>query len=141
MKEGLRRDKAKTHVLPISQLGLMEMTRQRHTKACAFRLRRLPELQGPRQGQERSHHERRDPAQAQRDFKNVHVTNRTSNLHRGIQILDRLRTEDEKLLIEMEKRYFGKLSFRGDTALHAEPFKIINVANNEELASVNAQPH
>src|SRR5438876_826355 len=29
MKERLRRDKAKTHILPISQLGLMEMTRQR----------------------------------------------------------------------------------------------------------------
>ena len=35
MKDGLRRDKAKTHILPISQLGLMEMTRQRHSaKAC-----------------------------------------------------------------------------------------------------------
>ena len=33
MKEGLRRDKAKTHILPISQLGLMEMTRQRHTES------------------------------------------------------------------------------------------------------------
>ena len=33
MKEGLRRDKAKTHVLPISQLGLMEMTRQRHSES------------------------------------------------------------------------------------------------------------
>ena len=51
-------------------------------------------------------------------------------------ILDRLRTEDEKHLIEMEKRYFGKLSFRADPALHAEQFKIVNVANNEELASV-----
>ena len=29
MKDGLRRDRAKTHILPISQLGLMEMTRQR----------------------------------------------------------------------------------------------------------------
>src|SRR2546429_3480451 len=29
MKERLTRDKARTHVLPISQLGLMEMTRQR----------------------------------------------------------------------------------------------------------------
>src|SRR3954470_13254152 len=29
MKEQLKRDKAKTHVLPISPLGLMEMTRQR----------------------------------------------------------------------------------------------------------------
>src|SRR5438046_3586508 len=32
MKEGLRRDRAKTHILPISQLGLMEMTRQRHSE-------------------------------------------------------------------------------------------------------------
>src|SRR6185503_12352561 len=33
MREGLRRDRAKTHILPISQLGLMEMTRQRHTES------------------------------------------------------------------------------------------------------------
>src|SRR5438034_1668400 len=33
MKEGLRRDRAKTHILPISQLGLMELTRQRHSES------------------------------------------------------------------------------------------------------------
>ena len=43
----------------------------------------------------------------------------------------------EKHLIEMEKRYFGKLSFRADPGLHAEQFKIVNVATNEELASAN----
>jgi hypothetical protein len=48
-------------------------------------------------------------------------------------VLDRLRNEDEKHLIEMEKRYFGKLSFRADTGMHAEQFKIVNVENNEEL--------
>ena len=37
MKEGLRRDKAKTHVLPISQLGLMEMTRQRHSESAKLK--------------------------------------------------------------------------------------------------------
>jgi hypothetical protein len=35
----------------------------------------------------------------------------------------------------MEKRYFGKLSFRADPAFHAEQFKIVNVANNDELAA------
>jgi ribonuclease G len=50
-----------------------------------------------------------------------------------------LRTEDEKHLIEMEKRYFGKLSFRKDATLHAEQFKIVNVATNEELASVGGR--
>ena len=33
IKDGLRRDRAKTHVLPISQLGLLEMTRQRHSES------------------------------------------------------------------------------------------------------------
>jgi hypothetical protein len=36
----------------------------------------------------------------------------------------------------MEKKYFGKLSFRADPAFHAEQFKIVNGATNEELASV-----
>jgi hypothetical protein len=34
----------------------------------------------------------------------------------------------------MEKRYYGKLSFRSDPALHAEEFRIFNGTNNEELA-------
>ena len=33
MRDNLKRDRAKTHILPISQLGLMEMTRQRHTES------------------------------------------------------------------------------------------------------------
>jgi hypothetical protein len=41
-------------------------------------------------------------------------------------------------LIELEKQYFGKLSFRADPAFHAEQFKIVNVANNEEMASVGS---
>ena len=53
-------------------------------------------------------------------------------------MLDRLRIEDEKHLSEMEKRYFGKLSFRADTGMHAEQFKIQNVATNEELVSVGS---
>ena len=50
-------------------------------------------------------------------------------------VLERLRKEDEQILIEMEKRYFGKLSFRADPALHSEQFKIVNATNNDELVS------
>ena len=138
-KEGLKRDRAKTHILPISQLGLMEMTRQRHTESvraavyddcpyCKGRgkvkssltmsveiQRKLAEILKRRQ---------RDES----DFQLRIVVNPT--------VLERLRTEDEKLLIELEKRYFGKLSFRADPAFHAEQFKIVNVATNEEMASV-----
>lgn len=139
LREGLRRDKAKTHVLPISQLGLLEMTRQRHSESvraavyddcpyCKGRgkvksaltmsveiQRKLSEILKRRQRDET-------------DFQLRIVVNPS--------VLDRLQTEDEKLIVEMEKRYFGKLSFRKDPAFHSEQFKIINVANNEELASV-----
>jgi ribonuclease G len=50
-------------------------------------------------------------------------------------VLERLRKEDEKLIIEMEKKYFGRLSFRADPSFHAEQFKIYNALTNEELAS------
>ena len=139
MKEGLRRDKAKTHILPISQLGLMEMTRQRHTESvraavyddcpyCKGRgkvksvLTMSVEIQ--RKLQEILKKRTRDES----DFQLRIVVHPT--------VLERLRTEDEKHLIEMEKRYFGKLSFRADPAMHAEQFKIVNVENNEELANV-----
>src|SRR5687767_14197436 len=139
VKEGLRRDKAKTHILPISQLGLMEMTRQRHSESvraavyddcpyCKGRgkvkssitmsveiQRKLSEILKKRQ---------RDES----DFQLRIVVHPT--------VLERLRTEDEKILIELEKRYFGKLSFRAEPSFHAEQFKIVNVANNEELVSV-----
>ncbi len=139
MREGLKRDRAKTHILPISQLGLMEMTRQRHTESvrqavfddcpyCKGRgkvksaetmsveiQRKLAEILKKRQ---------RDES----DFQLRIVVHP--------RVLDRLQKEDEKLLIEMEKKYFGKLSFRPDAALHAEQFKIVNALTNEELASV-----
>ncbi|HTX22016.1 MAG TPA: Rne/Rng family ribonuclease [Candidatus Aquilonibacter sp.] len=141
MKDGLRRDKAKTHILPISQLGLMEMTRQRHSESvrsavyddCPYCKGRgkvksvvTMSVEIQRKLQEILKKRTRDES----DFQLRIVVHPT--------VLDRLRTEDEKHLIEMEKRYFGKLSFRADTGMHAEQFKIVNVENNEELASVGA---
>jgi ribonuclease G len=141
VKEGLKRDRAKTHILPISQLGLMEMTRQRHTESvresvyddcpyCKGRgkvkstLTMSVEIQ--RKLQEILKKRQRDES----DFQLRIVVNPT--------VLERLRTEDEKLLIELEKRYFGKLSFRAEPSFHAEQFKIVNVTTGEEMASVNA---
>jgi ribonuclease G len=141
IREGLRRDKAKTHILPISQLGLMEMTRQRHTESvraavyddCPYCKGRgkvksvvTMSVEIQRKLQEILKKRTRDES----DFQLRIVVHPT--------VLDRLRTEDEKHLIEMEKRYFGKLSFRADTGMHAEQFKIVNVENNEELASVGS---
>jgi ribonuclease G len=141
MKEGLRRDKAKTHILPISQLGLMEMTRQRHSESvraavyddcpyCKGRGKVKSALTMSVEIQRKLSEILKKRSRDESDFQLRIVVNPT--------VLERLRTEDEKHLIEMEKRYFGKLSFRADPGMHAEQFKIVNVANNEELASVGS---
>jgi len=137
VKEGLRRDKAKTHILPISQLGLMEMTRQRHSESvhaavyddcpyCKGRGKVKSALTMSVEIQRKLSEILKKRSRDESDFQLRIVVHPS--------ILDRLRNEDEKHLIEMEKRYFGKLSFRADPALHAETFKIVNVATNEEMA-------
>jgi ribonuclease G len=141
MKELLRRDRAKTHVLPISQLGLMEMTRQRHTESlrasvyddcpyCKGKGRVKSSLTMSVEIQRKLSEILKKRQRDESDFQLKIVVHPT--------VLERLRTEDEKLITEMEKKYFGKLLFRADPELHAEQFKIYNVANNEELASGHA---
>ena len=138
VKEGLKKDRAKTHILPISQLGLMEMTRQRHTESvrsavyddchyCKGRGVVKSALTMSVEIQRKLGEILKKRSRDESDFQLKIVVHPT--------VLSRLRTEDEKLLIEMEKRYFGKLSFRGDPAIHAEHFKIHNAVTNEELAS------
>jgi ribonuclease G len=141
IKDGLRRDRAKTHVLPISQLGLLEMTRQRHSESvrsavyddcpyCKGRGKVKSSVTMSVEIQRKLNEILKKRSRDESDFQlriAVHPT-----------VLERLRTEDEKLIIEMEKRYFGKLSFRPEPTFHAEQFKIVNVATNEELVSVGS---
>jgi ribonuclease G len=138
MKEGLKRDRAKTHILPLSQLGLMEMTRQRHSESvrssvfddcpyCKGRGKVKSALSMSVEIQRKLGEILKKRQRDESDFQLKIVLNPT--------VFERLRTEDEKLLIEMEKRYFGKLLFRPDPAVHLEQFKIISVTTGEELAS------
>jgi ribonuclease G len=139
VRDGLRRDKAKTNILPISQLGLMEMTRQRHSESVQSTVyddcpncsgngriksaitmsveiqRKLDELL-----------KRRKPDEME-DFQLRLVVNP--------MVLDRLRKEDEDLIINMEKKYLVKISFRADPELHAEQFKIYNGVTDKEMLS------
>jgi ribonuclease G len=55
-------------------------------------------------------------------------------------VLDRLRKDDEDLIINFEKKYLVKLEFRSETSFHAEQFKIVDGNNNSELISVGEQP-
>ena len=139
VKDGLRRDRAKTHILPISQLGLMEMTRQRHSESvraavyddcpyCKGRGKVKSNVTMSVEIQRKLAEILKKRGRDETDFQLRIVVNPT--------VLERLRNEDERLLIELEKRYYGKLSFRADPAFHAEQFKILNAVTNDELARV-----
>ncbi len=134
MKERLKRDKARTHVLPISQLGLMEMTRQRAQESLSDTIYENCPYCGGRGL--------------------VKTTMSTSvELHRTLNtvmrryqdsihdirvilnpdVLKRLKEEDEELLVELERRYAGRLMFRGDATFHHEKFVITDANTGAEL--------
>jgi len=134
MKERLKRDKARTHVLPISQLGLMEMTRQRAQESLSDTIYENCPYCGGRGV--------------------VKTTMTTSvELHRTLNtvmrkyqdsihdirvilnpdVLKRLKEEDEELLVELERRYAGRLMFRGDPTYHHEKFVITDANTGMEL--------
>jgi ribonuclease G len=136
MKERLKRDKAKTHVLPLSALGLMEMTRQRAQESLSDSIyENCPYCQG----------------------RGVVKTSMTTSveLHRTLNtimrkyqdtvhefrvilnpdVLKRLKEEDEEFLVELERRYAGRLAFRGDPTYHHEKFVITDAKTGAELKS------
>ncbi len=138
VRECLKRDKAKTHVLPISELGLMEMTRQRHSESvrasvyddctfCKGRGKMKSPLTMSVEIQRKLNEilKKRDRDESDFQLRIIVPT----------PVLERLKGEDERLLIEMEKKYYGKLSFREDASFHSEQYKIINVETNQEIFS------
>ena len=143
VRDGLRKDKAKSHVLPISDLGLMEMTRQRQSESvrdsaysdCEY-CRGRGKLKSPLtmsveiQRKLGEIIKKRDKLKKRReqesDFKlrvNVHPS-----------VLERLRNEDEDIFIDMEKRYLVKISFRGAENLHPEEFEVFDDISDQRLA-------
>ncbi|MCX7827029.1 MAG: Rne/Rng family ribonuclease, partial [Verrucomicrobiae bacterium] len=142
MREGVRRDRAKTHILPISQLGLLEMTRQRQTESMsATTFEDCPYCKG--RGLIKSTLSM--SVEIQRKIGEVLRRHRPERIDPDnppdIQlciyvhpdVLQRLRSQDEHLLIDLEKKFYGKLSFRSDPSFHLEQFKIVNLVTNEEL--------
>jgi ribonuclease G len=139
MRQEMANDKAKSHVLPISTLGIMQMTRQRHSESlssgiyspcpyCAGRgavksARTISvEIQRRLISVIRSLRSREPELQEIQLRILLHPTN-----------LERLRNEDEGLLLSIESSYNVKLSFRADPLYHVENFKVIDVRSGHEL--------
>lgn len=133
MKERLRRDKAKTQVLPISPMGLMEMTRQRAQESISGAVYEpCPYCNGRgkvKSSMTMSVELQRALHQVLRRYPDVHELKVVVNPH----VLQRLRSEDEELLIEIERKYAGRLTFRADPAYHHERFTVTDAVTNQEL--------
>ena len=134
MKKFLKEDRARTHVLPLSRLGLMEMTRQREHESikdqvfspCPYcngsgRVKSLVSMS----------------VEIQRRLNSVVRDKRYKDIPLRVivhpEVLARLRNEDEALLREIENKSSVNLSFRADPALHYEEFKLIDSETGSEL--------
>jgi len=138
MKREMAGDKAKNHILPISTLGIMQMTRQRHSESHSSGVyTACPYCNG--RGTVKS--SRTMSVEIQRRLISVirHIRARDGHdkeiclrvlLHPTN--LERLRTEDEDLLLEIESSYGARLSFRADPIYHVENFKIIDIESGQE---------
>ncbi|MEY2487183.1 MAG: ribonuclease [Verrucomicrobiota bacterium] len=134
MRERLKRDKAKTHVLPISALGLMEMTRQRAQESLSDTIYENCPYCGGRgvvkTSMSTSVELHRTLNTVMRKYQeSVHDIRVILNP----DILKRLKEEDEDLLVELERRYAGKLMFRGDPTFHHEKFLVTDANTGAEL--------
>jgi ribonuclease G len=137
MNELMGHDRAKTHVLPISQLGILQMTRQRQQESLSSNLYTdCPYCRG------------RGIVKSATTI-SVELQRRLSSIVRRLQvassnaghalrvlvhpsILERLRQEDAELLVRMEREFAVKLAFRADLSFHVENFKIVDAVTGEE---------
>jgi ribonuclease G len=134
MKKLLKDDRAKTRILPISKLGLLEMTRQREHESILDKVyNSCPCCHG--NGLVKS--PLTMSAEIQRSLAAVMRNRRYHDVPVRVvmhpDILARLRNQDSALLDELEEKYHNALSFRGDSTLHYEEFRIIDPLNGTEL--------
>lgn len=140
IREEMNKDKAKTHILPISPLGILQMTRQRLQESTSSGVyTACPYCTG--RGIVKS--VRTMSVEIQRKIVSIlrHHTNKGKALPSPLRlrillhplVLERLRCEDEAHLIDIEKLYNAQLSFRADPTFHIENFKVLDASNSKEF--------
>lgn len=130
MRAALKRDRARTNVLPITDLGLMEMTRQRQEESLLSQMYQdCPYCHG--------HGVIKSPLALSVDIQRqicavMRRYQKDRQPHPELQILiapsvlERLRTEDEQILVDLQKRYGGHLTFKTEMTRHPESFSILD---------------
>ena len=138
MKSSMADDKAKHNILPISQLGIMQITRQRHDESNSSGIYEpCPYCSG--RGIVKS--PRAVSIEIQRKITSVVRRLREENIEKETNLkiflhpstLRRLRGPDSKLIDRMERNYGLKLTFEAAETYHMENFKLIDESSNNEI--------
>ena len=139
MRERLKRDKAKTQVLQISSVGLMEMTRQRLNESLRdSMLEPCPYCQG--RGRIKTTFTM--SVEIQRRLSTIILRHQEQNnagdliIVVNADVLNRFKNEDSHLLMELERSHAGRLVFRSDPNLHRERFAIIDAKTETPIVQV-----
>ncbi len=138
LKDALRRDRARTNVLEISELGLLEMSRQRQDQSILSMLTSsCPYCQG--------HGVVKSPMAI-----SIEVQRRLTSLLKKAaadkrpfepkiviapQVMQRLRTEDADILAKLQKDFDTRLTFVSELHRHPESFSILDAATSQVLYS------
>lgn len=136
MKDALKRDKARTNVLPISDLGILEMTRQRFEESIGTMMHAdCPYCEGKGSVKSTlgmsSEIQRQIGAVLRKRARRDEAGNLQVVVHPTV--LDRLREEDEGFLVQLQKEFAGHLSFKSDPSKHVEYFSISDVDTSDVL--------
>ena len=138
LKDALKRDRARTNVLEISELGLLEMSRQRQDSSILSQLTSTcPYCQG--------HGLVKSPMAISIEIQRKLVSLlRKAEIEKkpfepkiviAPQVMQRLRTEDSKILADLQNEYNTRLTFVSELHRHPESFSILDAATSEVIYS------
>ena len=132
MKREVENDRAKTHLLPISNFGIMQMTRQRHSESHASNLfSGCPYCES--RGKIKSIRTVTIDLQ-RRVLQNLKEIRSREGIEEEIHLKVTLHPsclsqvkEDAQVLFDIERNYGARLSFATNPAFHIESFEIIQI--------------
>ena len=138
LKDALKRDRARTNVLDISELGLLEMSRQRQEESILSMLTsNCPYCKG--------HGFVKSPMAVSIEIQRrlVALLSKARADKRAFepkiviapQVMQRLRTEDSQVLADLQKAFDTRLTFVSELHRHPESFSILDAGTSQVLYS------
>ncbi len=134
MRERVRNDKAKTQILQISQLGLMEMTRQRLHESLNLTVNEPCHYC---QGRGLVKSAESMSVDLQRRLNGILA--KDENTHHELvvivhpDVMERLRHHDGELFVEVERRHNARLTFRSDATYYREQVVVADAKTQKEI--------